>query len=464
MFFRSLPAISSILAPHVRSTALPLVIALAFGCSGQPAERLLLLVTIDTLRADHVGAYGATQELTPRIDALAARSLRFAASYAPASYTLPSIASIHTGRYPEEVGILANLNLFRGSSVTLAEILRLEGWRTGAAVSNYVLRRGTGIEAGFDEYDDTFTQTEANRDQPERTAEHTTDAALAVLDRLRESPGNGIFLWVHYQDPHGPYQPPGDLRQRYLDAALAQEDGRRELPSFGMNAVGAIPRYQLIEDRHDVGFYRAGYAGEVRFVDDQLGRLLDGLDERGLLETATIALTADHGESLGESNYWFSHGEFLSDALVRVPMLLRIPGVEPGIRHDVASLIDLLPTLAGRAGVAANAQFEGRDLLAASAESIPGRAYLATLMGSANKRWGWVENGRVFVRSELRDGRATEELRSLDGGGPLRDPETRARMRETLAHFRSGLHVPKAVEQKLSPNDREMLRQLGYLE
>jgi arylsulfatase len=456
--------IGSILARHVRSTTLPLLIAFALGCSGQPADRLLLLVTVDTLRADHLGAYGSTLELTPRIDALAAESLRFTASYAPASYTLPSIASVHTGRYPEELGILANHNLFRGSSVTLAEILRLDGWRTGAAIGNYVLRRGTGIEIGFDEYDDTFSQTEENRDQPERTADHTTDAALAVLDRLRAAPGAGIFLWVHYQDPHGPYLPPGDRRERYLAAALATEDGRLELPSFGINAVGAIPRYQLVEDRHDVGFYRAGYAGEVRFVDDELGRLFDALDERGLLETAAIVLTADHGESLGESNYWFSHGEFLSDALVRVPLLLRAPGIAPGVRHDVASLIDLLPTLTGLAGVAAGTQFDGRDLLATVADDAPGRAYLATLMGSANKRWGWVENGRVYVRTEHRDGRSTEELRSLDSGVTLRDPEQRAQMRQTLARFRSQLRTPRAVEQQLTPHDREMLRQLGYLE
>jgi len=447
----------------VRSPTLALIFALLTGCAEGPPP-LLLLITVDTLRADHIGAYGGALDLTPNLDALAEESVRFTASYAPASYTLPSMAALHTGLYPEEVGILANHNLFRGSSVTLAELLRLEGWRTGAAVSNYVLRRGTGIETGFDAYDDTFTQSEANRDQPERTAEHTTQAALDILDGLLANAGQGVFLWVHYQDPHGPYLPPGDLRERYLADALAAPDGRRELPSLGINPMGAIPRYQHTDDRNDVGFYRAGYAGEVRFVDDQIGVLFAALAERGLLADARIAFTADHGESLGERDYWFSHGEFLSDELVRVPLLLHAPDLPPGVRDDVASLVDLLPTLAAMCGVELRGNFRGRDLLANGADQQPGRAYLATLMGSANKRWGWVEDGSVYIQTRHHNGRQSEELRSLTTGQALPDPEQRAQMRQRLARFRNELRVPRAVEQELSPHDREMLRQLGYLE
>ena len=447
----------------MRSSTLALIFALLAGCTEGPPP-VLLLITVDTLRADHIGAYGGTLDLTPNLDALAEESVRFTASYAPASYTLPSMAALHTGHYPEEVGILANHNLFRGSSVTLAELLRLEGWRTGAAVSNYVLRRGTGMETGFDAYDDNFTQSEANRDQPERTAEYTTEAALEVLDELLANPGQGVFLWVHYQDPHGPYLPPGDLRERYLADALAAPDGQRELPSLGINPMGAIPRYQHTGGRNDVGFYRAGYAGEVRFVDDQIGALLEGLTERGVLGDARIVFTADHGESLGERNYWFSHGEFLSDELVRVPLFLHAPGLPPAVRSDVASLIDLLPTLAAMSGVELRGNFRGRDLLADGADGESGRAYLATLMGSANKRWGWVEDGNVYVQTRHHNGRQSEQLRSLDTGEPLVDPERSAQMRQRLAQFREALRVPRAVEQELSPRDREMLRQLGYLE
>jgi len=447
----------------VRSIVQISLLALLLGCAVEPRPQLLLLITVDTLRADHIGAYGNPNGLTPAIDELAADSLRFTASYAPAAYTLPSVAALHTGRYPEELGILANRNVFRGSSVTLAEILRLEGWRTGAAVSNWVLRSGTGIENGFDIYDDVFTQREANRDHPERPAGPTTDAALAVLDGLLSQAADSVFLWVHYQDPHGPYVPPGDRRDRQLASAMAAPDAKRELPSFGINAVGAIPNYQLVDGRHDVGFYRAGYAGEVTVVDDELRRLLEGVASRHLLDRATIVFTADHGESLGEDDYWFSHGEFLSDALVRVPLLIRDPRVEPGVRTDIASTVDLLPTLTALAGVDAHVSFPGRDLLAGD-DPAGGHAYLATLLGAANKKWGWVEDGHVLVTTALPDGGERATLRSLETGSPVHDLQRLTDMRAALTAFRSELRVQRAVEQKLAPSEREMLRQLGYIE
>lgn len=426
--------------------------------------RLLLLITADTLRADHVGAYGSTASRTPALDALARKSLRFTTGYATAPYTMPSVASLLTGRYPEELGILANHSLFRGTSETLGELLRRSGWRTGAVVSNYVLRRGTGIETGFDLYDDTFPQAETNRDQPERTAGDTTDAALVALDTLREPPGKDVFLWVHYQDPHGPYLPPGELRARHLAVAHATADGRRELAVGGVNPIGAIPGYQLVEQRRDVGFYRAGYAGEVDFVDSEIGRLLDGVRERVPEESTTVVLTADHGESLGENDYWFAHGAFLSDALVRVPLIIASPSLEPGVRDDIASLVDLVPTLLGVVGTTPPGALPGRDLLAPGAEREPGRAYLANLMGSADKRWGWVEDGHVLVSEHTPSGDRGAAVRTLGAGETIDDPVRLERMLSALDAFRAGLRVVPAVQQHLSPRDLEMLRQLGYVD
>jgi len=452
-----------------RARAAFAVLALALAGCGASSEPMLVLITVDTLRADHLGVYGSELGATPRIDALAREGVVFDAAFAPASYTLPSMASLHTGLYPEEVGIFANRSTFRGSALTLAELLRLDGFRTGAAVSNYVLRSGTGIEIGFDVYDDAFTRNERNREQPERTAEATTEAALRVLDALRSPPGAGTFLWVHYQDAHGPYEPPGELRERHLERARRTPAGERRLPSTGINAIGGIPSYQLVDERDDVAFYLAGYAGEVEYVDAQIGRLLDGLAERGLLASARIVFTADHGESLGEDDYWFAHGEYLSDALVRIPLVIRAPGLAPARRADVASMVDLLPTLAAICGVGTPAKLAGRDLLSADATARPARAYLATLMGASTQRYGWVEDGYVFVRSELGGGRVRDELRALSGAAaassepPSETREERMRaMADSLARFRSQLEVADAAWQELTPQDRAMLRQLGY--
>jgi len=426
--------------------------------------RLLLLITTDTLRADHLGAYGSELSQTPTLDGLARESLRFTASYAPAPYTMPSVAALHTGRYPEELGILANHALFRGTDATLAQRLQRRGWRTGAVVSNYVLREGTGIELGFERYDDEFPDSETNRDQPERLAADTTTAALGLLDELLEEPREGVFLWVHYQDPHGPYLPPGGPQGRHLDAARGAPDGRRVLPVRGLNPLAALPSYQVVGPHRDAGFYRAAYAGEVETVDHELGRLLVGVAERVPPERSTVIFTADHGESLGEDDYWFAHGRFLSDPLVRVPLLIRAPRLAAGVRDDVVSLVDLMPTALAHLGDRDIAELSGRDLLADGAADAGGSAYLANLMGSADKRWGWVEDGHVLVTERLQDGSERAMLRSLATGTAVSDPARLARMRSALDTFRSGLRVRPEVQQRLSPRDVEMLRRLGYVE
>lgn len=429
-----------------------------------PAPPLLLLITTDTLRADHIGAYGSTRSETPRLDELAEESLLFTASYAPAPYTMPSIAALHTGRYPEELGILANHALFRGTDATLAQRLQQRGWRTGAVVSNYVLRQGTGIEIGFERYDDRFPNAETNRDQPERIAKDTTSAALGMLDELMADPAEGVFLWVHYQDPHGPYLPPHGHRARHLESARNAPGGDTELPVRGLNPIAALPSYQLVEGRRDVAFYRAGYAGEVEYVDAEIGRLLDAVAERSSPDRTTVIFTADHGESLGEDDYWFAHGSFLSDALVRVPLLIRAPGLPAAKRSDIVSLVDLMPTLLARTGDREAPPSSGRDLLAEGAADFAGRAYLANLMGSADKRWGWVADGHVLVLEHGQDGSTRPTLRNLATGDPVADAERLARLRAELDGFRAKLRVQPEIQQRLSPQDVEMLRRLGYVE
>ena len=371
------------------------------------APRLLLLVTADTLRADHVDAFGGPPGLTPRIDALARESVAFENAYAAAPLTLPSLASLFTGWHPEELGIRSNEAALPDSAPTLAGDLRERGWRTAAVVGNFVLRRASGLARGFDRYDDDLTQREAVRRWPERIARETTDAALAVLDACA---AERCFVWVHYQDPHGPYDPPPGVRERHLPAAGEAPDARRRLPvGRGQAGLGEIPAYQVLAGRRDVAFYRAGYRGEVEYVDAQIGRLLDGVRERRLWERSVVVFAADHGESLGEQEVWFAHGENLGDAQVRVPLLLRVPGREASRRGELASLADLRATLL--ALLAPGADVRGRDLLGPGAERAASRPYLATLRGSEVPRFGLVEGGYKLVVSELDAGERVARLR-----------------------------------------------------
>ncbi len=450
--------------------ALTLASALIAGCGPGPREPLLLLLTVDTLRADHIGAYGGPEGLTPSLDALIAKSLRFDAAYSTCSYTLPSMSALMTGRHPEEVGMLTNVSLLRGASVTLAGLLGLEGWRSGAVVSNYVLRETSGIDRGFDFFDATFETRERNREMPERLAAPTTDAALAMIDVLAEARDKGtagVFLWVHYQDPHGPYTPPDGLRERYLEEARRDPAGNPTLEAGTHLGIGSIPDYQYVDGQHEVAYYRAGYRGEIAYLDAEVGRLLDGLRERGWLDDAVVVFTTDHGEGMGEDDYWFAHGEYLSDPLVRVPLSIRLPDRPGGVRSDLASHVDLFPTILSWLGSSTPSDYPGRDLLAAGAEEASPELYLASLRGSTVPRFAVVNPEFKYV-STWRGGEPVEE-RLHPFGDESSDlsaerPHELERMRERLREMRRALRVPAAQSrQQLSDEDRKRLRALGYV-
>jgi len=450
-----------------------MLVALGCACSAAPTPvepDRLVFITVDTLRADRLEAFGSRLGLTPRIDSLAKQSVVFTAAYAAAPFTLPSISALMTGRYPEELGIRRNESMLPPAIPTLASTLKARGWQTLAVVGNFVLRRSSGIDSGFDRFDDEFPQREVVREWPERVAEDTTDTALALLDDCSDDREAPCFLWVHYQDPHGPYTPPASLLAEELEKQGRLPDAARVLPeSPDHSGKGAIPNYQVIGDRRDIGFYRASYNAEIRYLDSEVGRLLDGLTERGLDSRTLVVFAADHGEGLGEDDFWFAHGEFLSDALVRVPLLFRVPGRLAARRNDVVSAIDVLPTVLGAlAGGAAAFQSEGRDLLAPDAAQQASRPYFAALGSASRLRYGIVQGEFKFVVTETDGiGRGALSRRGRDGVdiaaaapqivGPMRKRLKRIRAR-VLRTQRDELH------QELSNQDRDQLRALGYVE
>ncbi|MGH0035426.1 MAG: sulfatase [Myxococcota bacterium] len=441
------------------------------GLAGCAAERerppALLLVTVDTLRTDHLGAYGSDRGLTPHLDALAERSVVFDRAYAAAPFTVPSVSALLTGRFPEETGIHSNEVRLPDDLPTLASALQAAGWRTAAVVSNFVLRRSSGLDRGFQVFDDRMTQRELIRKWPERDAPTTTEAAVELLRQiaLGDTP---FFLWVHYQDPHGPYTPPDALRAAQLGRERARPGGREEL-ALGRDhrGLGALPTYQAIDDEREVAFYRAGYAGEVAFMDAGVGRLLDELDALGLRDSTTVVFTADHGEGLGDHDYWFAHGEYLTDELTRVPLWVAHPGLEPGRRADLVSQVDLFASLASLLGIEVDGRAPYvRDLWAPGAESGASTAYMASLTGSIRPRVGLVRGDHKVVGTR-REGRTEYTLFALgaedrDLGGD--DPALLETMVQELESLRGSLLQRRSQGQELSESDREALRALGYLD
>jgi arylsulfatase A-like enzyme len=452
-------------SPRLVFLLLGLCLAGASGCRRSNAPELLLLISVDTLRSDRLGAHGSQLGATPNLDRLAAESVVFTAAFAPTAHTLPSISALMTGLHPEEAGIVSNDSTLAASVPTLAAALREGGWRTHAVVSNWVLRRSSGLASGFDVYDDSLHQREATRPMPERIAADTTTAALEAIRSCTAPPRARCFVWVHYQDPHGPYTPPDALRERFLELERAAPAGRLLLP-LRKDFVGldGIPNYQALGDEREAAFYRAGYDGEVAYLDQEIGRLLAELGKGA--DRASIVFTADHGEALGEQDYWFAHGEHLTDTLVRVPLWLRVPGLPAARRADVATLLDLHATLRALAGIGPGGPgAAGRDLLAPGAAEQTSRVYLATLMGSNEPRYGWIEDGYKYVVT-FREGVWQGQLFRLGGdqvdlAAPA--PQIAAAMREKLAVFREQMLRPApVVRPELSEQDRAQLRALGY--
>jgi arylsulfatase A-like enzyme len=446
------------------------------SCGGPDAPpRNLILISVDTLRSDHLGAYGSTRGLTPNLDALAEESQLFEYAYAPSSFTLASVASLLTGRYPEEVGVEWNQSVLAPEVPTLAQLLRDRGFQTAAVVSNFVLRRKkSGIDAGFEHFDDIFLTREAIRGFPERNGDDTSAAALAALGMLSGKDGP-FFPWVHFQDPHGPYTPGETERARFFDGERAQADPQRGLPlSNDRRGMGAIPSYQYIAEHTDPEFYRAGYEAEIHRVDAALGRLVEGIASRGRLDDSLVVFASDHGESLGEDGYWFAHGEYLSDALVRVPLMFRIPG-RPALRHRVAvSLVDVVPTAMTLLGLDAPESISGRDLFAEDSDLSGRPIYLAALREALHPRFGLVVDGYKYRLTPRlpgdtgRRGPRRELLHRLgdESSSLLAEDPARARaMSRRLLQMRQGFDIPGEAgqTQDLTPAERRQLEALGYV-
>ena len=392
------------------------------------AERVVL-VTIDTLRADHVGVYGAGPERTPTLDALAARGVRFEQAISPAPLTLPSHATLLTGRDPPAHRVHHN-TLFRleDGVPTLAAHLHERGFATAAFVGAFVLDSRFGLARGFDVYDDELSlraPSQGGAAVAERPADQVVDAALAWLATAPDR----FFLWVHLYDPHAEHRPPAPFSARF---------------------AGDL------------------YAGEIAFADAQLGRLVAALDARWPGGDTLLVATADHGESLGEHGE-DTHSYTLYDATQHVPLIAVGPRIAAGASvPGVVRLADVAPTVLDALGAEPLPGASGRSLLplAAGAEDAPRVAYLETLATQLDWRWSPLFGVRTARHKYLRAPRPElydlqedpKELHNLAATSPQLVAELDALVAERVA-----ARGPALPNLELTPDARARLEALGYL-
>ena len=322
--------------------------------AGNPLN--VLLLTIDTLRADHLGVYGYRRPTSPHIDAFARRAVVFDQAYTYWPKTRGSFVMMFTGLVPSRNGYSKQHPLVLDFNTTLAEALHAAGYATVAVVDNPNVAAQYGYDQGFERYRETWT--EAALDTEVKRSQAITDDGVAFLAAApRDRP---FFLWLHWVDPHAPYSPPPPFDTRFLDAEA--ERGPRLASVDGFHS--GVRREWAVPGRDRLGFYVAQYDGEIASVDARVGRVLAALDAAGLRERTLVVLTSDHGESLGEHDYYFDHGENLFDPGLRIPLLVALPGgVEGGRSASLASTLDLLPTVLDAVKLKFPPELAGRSLL-----------------------------------------------------------------------------------------------------
>lgn len=391
----------------------------------------LLLITLDTTRADRLGCYGYQRALTPTLDRLAKRSVVFERAYCPVPLTLPSHASILTGLYPPEHGLRNNGQGALPSGLpTLATELQAAGYETGAFVAAFVLEKKFGLSRGFSTYDDDLSRADESLHGHHRyrAANHVIDAAL---DWIRPRTKKPFFSWIHLFDPHYPYLTHANR--------------------FGNKFAGQP------------------YDAELAYVDTELGRLIASLDQSGVLDQTAIVIVGDHGESLGEHGER-SHSMTVYDATLRVPLLISVPGgSRPGHRvTEPVSLVDLCPTVLDCLGLKPISSISGRSLRTALlGEPIsPQACYAETdepyqvahwspLRALVTSQWKYIRSPKAELYDLLQD---PHELHNL----AMQQPERLQELEKQLAEWEQRMLQLSAENVALSEQERRTLSSLGY--
>lgn len=411
----------------------------------------IIMITVDTLRADRLSGYGYERRTSPAIDALMNEGIRFEDALTAIPLTGPSFSSIMTSHYPHETGATRNGLPMDRTFPTLAELLKRHGYATGAIISNWTLKREiSGMDRGFDYYNDDL-KSKRTIAVSEQDARCVTNLAIAWINRAAKA--RPFFAWAHYSDTHTPYK----LRKQF--AFRLRKGETEDSPSY----------------RYDT---------EVAYVDFHIGRLLRFLESRNLKNDALIIFLADHGESLGEHDY-FGHGRQVYQPIIRVPLSITGPGIYSGIVCKAGvSLLDVMPTILSRVGISLDG-LRGRNLIASGGMpvlvseftrffetyhgAVPDAAAARKVMpGAKPLRIGVIEGDWKLIHSPEEDLRALYNLSAdpleLDNISVNNKARTAVMTRRAWDLFQETNPKNPPKPRLIPPDVRKNLESLGYLQ
>ena len=424
-----------------------------------PKPPNLIVITVDTLRQDHLGCYGSDTK-TPALDKLAAEGFRFRDSVTVAPTTLPSHTSLFTGLYPARHGVRLN-GRFKvpDETLTLAEVLYANGYLTAAFVGSTVLNKHYALDQGFQVYNDDVG-SDVNSAQAQRRAAEVSHAAIDWLEDVKAP----FFLWVHYFDPHGPYEPPPPYGSDYY------KGDPRNPKHTSMEGVSVV-YYQNLDGITDIRYPMAQYKGEITYTDKAIGQLLEAADRSGFRDNTLVLMTAYHGENLGKNKYYFDHGETLHDTSMRVPLIIRAPWLE-GTRVVVGgpmSLVDVYPTVLNLLDIEMPEEVQGQSVADYLVEgSVPDRElFMETMLPMTSKRSAIFGIQTEHWKMTLRQNRVKLFHRISDPEEQKNVAKQHAVVRDWLAYLIKGYFQTqplKAERFKPSPEHIEQLRALGYVQ
>jgi arylsulfatase A-like enzyme len=454
----------------------------------------ILLITIDTLRADHLGCYGNASIHTPTIDSLAAGGIKFQRATSQVPLTLPSHTSILTSTYPPIHGVRDNARYSFGNSIpTLAEVLKESGYLTSAFISAFVLDSRFGLDEGFDVYDDNI-QNQAYfyffsasppfalagglkllglspPYKPERKADQTTGAVIEWIEKNRES---RFFMWVHYFDPHGPLNPPAPYDTLYLSPGTDPHRFRDDIEDL-ISLLGKVDSRELSDE--EIEGIKSLYKGEVTFTDHHIGNLMKSIRELGIGDRTLVVLTSDHGQSLSEHHY-IGHSMELYQEIMHIPLIINYPGqLQQGlVVEELVQSIDIMPTILSSLEIEVPVSCSGSNLLRLVEPSARNRddsnqwAYIETLFPkpARNKLVGLSSEDYKYIRAlegereELYHVKTDpKEMDNLASADTQRSEQMRNHILSLLEEWQN---ESTSIEIPLDHQTTEAMKALGYIQ